>query len=58
MKKLAKTIFLITIIMAIYHSYEWMRYEIAFDKYQRCMAMNTNSNIQDIAINYCLQKLK
>ena len=46
------TISLILITIAIY----WVSYERAFNKYQKCMIANTD--IQEIAINDCLQKLK
>ena len=56
MKILAKIIFLILITIAIYPSYKFMQYEIAFDKYQKCML--SINNIQDVEINDCLQELK
>lgn len=49
---MVKVICLILIAIIIY----WVSYEIVFEKYRKCMIANTD--IQEIAINDCLQKLK
>jgi len=49
---MAKVICLILISIIIY----LVSYEIAFEKYRKCMI--SNSNIQEIATNDCLQLLK
>lgn len=50
--KTRKAILLALILIAIYYLYE----DIKFDKYKKCMI--SNNSIQEIATNYCLQKLK
>jgi len=53
MKKLLKAILIAT---AIYYTYGYIMYEIAYNKYQKCMI--ANSYMQETEINTCLQLLK
>lgn len=58
MKKILTTTFVIVAIILIYNSYHQMKKNIAFERYHRCMIINQDVENQDIALSYCLGKLK
>jgi len=59
LKKLLKPIFIIILIIGIYHSYVYMVKVYKFALYQDCHTRLMDSNLDmDIIANICLQKLK
>jgi len=59
LKKILKLIFIIMLIIGIYHSYRYMIKAYKFALYQDCHIKFINSNLDmEIIANICLQKLK